>query len=145
MTDERWDGDTTGVGVSDGLAFAPALRALLDEMARPDWNTEEPRAHLLPHLERWLAREDSPWTLGSVEVEDNILVLRLEHGSASQGELRQDVYALLATVAEPTTAIVEREEGEEHVVDVTLGLVPGQSAFPKGHGHLLRLRIRTDP
>src|SRR4029453_18042119 len=37
---ERWDGDRIGGGVSDGEAFAPPLRTLLDEMARPDWNTE---------------------------------------------------------------------------------------------------------
>src|SRR4030095_16287024 len=54
-----------GAGVSDGEAFAPPLRTLLDEMARPDWNTEQPEAHLLPHLERRCSREGSPFELGA--------------------------------------------------------------------------------
>ena len=67
---ERWDGDRTGAGVSDGEAFAPPIRTLLEEMARPDWNTEQPEAHLLPHLERWCAREGSPFVLRSATEED---------------------------------------------------------------------------
>ena len=27
--------------------------------------------------------------------------------------------------------------------DVTLALTPSQSTFPKGHGHLVRLRVHT--
>ena len=82
MANERWDGDETGSGVSDGGVFAPPIRTLLDEMARPDWNTEQPEAHLLPHLERWCARDEAP-----------------------------------------------------------LSLAPDQTTFPKGHGHLVRLRV----
>lgn len=139
---ERWDGDETGSGVSDGGAFAPPIRALLDEMARPDWNTEQPEAHLLPHLERWCGREDSPLTLRSSASEGPVFVVDL---SPAPGRTRQDVhgdvYALISTIAEPTTVVVERDEGEVRLYDVTLAVVPDQTVFPKGHGHLVRFRL----
>ena len=141
---ERWDGDRTGAGVSDGEAFAPPLRTLLDEMARPDWNTEQPEAHLLPHLERWCAREDSPFLLRSAAVDGTVFVVDLEpaDGTTSEGAHEQ-LYALVSAIAEPTTVIVETREDEVDIFDVTLALTPSQSTFPKGHGHLVRLRVRT--
>jgi len=141
---ERWDGDRTGGGVSDGEAFAPPLRTLLDEMARPDWNTEQPEAHLLPHLERWCAREDSPFLLRSAAVDGTVFVVDLEpaDGTTSEGAHEQ-LYALVSAIAEPTTVIVETREDEVDIFDVTLALTPSQSTFPKGHGHLVRLRVRT--
>ena len=81
---ERWDGDRTGAGVSDGEAFARPIRGLLDEMARPDWNTEQPEAHLLPHLERWCGREDSPFALRSAALHGTVFVVDLESGRRRQ-------------------------------------------------------------
>jgi hypothetical protein len=142
VTGERWEGDERGAGVSDGEAFAPPLRALLNEMARPDWNTEQPEAHLLPHLERWLRAEDAPLTLVDVRDEDGILELDLDARGAHRWDVRTLVYALVATIAEPTTVIVERDEDHVAVVEVTLAVAPWQSRpFPKGHGHLVRLRV----
>ena len=141
---ERWDGDRTGAGVSDGEAFAPPLRTLIDEMARPDWNTEQPEAHLLPHLERWCARDGSPFELRAAAEEDTLFVVDLE---PTDGVLREEaheqVYALISTIAEPTTVVVETRQDEVDVFDVTLALTPSQSTFPKGHGHLVRLRVHT--
>lgn len=57
-------------------------------------------------------------------------------------DARADVYALVATIAEPTTVVVQRKADGIDVFDVTLAVVPGQSTFPKGHGHLVRLRVR---
>jgi hypothetical protein len=141
---ERWDGDGTGAGVSDGEAFAPPLRTLLDEMARPDWNTEQPEAHLLPHLERWCGREGSPFLLRSATVDGTVFVVDLEpaDGTAREGAHEQ-LYALVSAIAEPTTVIVETREDGVDIFDVTLALTPWQSTFPKGHGHLVRLRVRT--
>jgi len=142
VANERWDGDQTGSGISDGEVFAPAIRALLEEMARGDWNTEQPEAHLLPHLEGWLRAEDAPLALVDVRNEDGVLVLDLDARGAQRWEVRRLVYPLLATVAEPTTVIVERDEGGVTVVEITLAVVPWQSSlFPKGHGHLVRLRV----
>jgi hypothetical protein len=142
---ERWDGDRTGAGVSDGEAFAPPLRTLLDEMARPDWNTEQPEAHLLPQLERWCAREGSPFSLRAAAEEDTLFVVDLDTALGTTNEqVRELVYALISTIAEPTTVVVETREDEMDIFDVTLAITPRQSTFPKGHGHLLRLRVHTD-
>ena len=141
---ERWDGDRTGAGVSDGEAFAPPLRTLLDEMARPDWNTEQPEAHLLPHLERWCARDRSPLDLRAAAEEDALFVVDLDTAQGTTNDhVREQVYALISTIAEPTTVVVETRQDEVDVFDVTLALTPSQSTFPKGHGHLVRLRVHT--
>jgi hypothetical protein len=139
---ERWDGDQTGAGVSDGEAFALAIRTLLQEMGRPDWNTEQPEAHLLPHLERWCARKGSPFALRSAAPDGTVFVVDLEPKEAAPAhDARPDVYALVATIAEPTTVVVESQMDGVDIFDVALAVVPGQSTFPKGHGHLVRLRI----
>ena len=139
---ERWDGDETGSGVSDGGAFVPPIRTLLDEMARPDWNTEQPEAHLLPHLERWCAREGAPLTLRSSEAEGPVFVVDLQAAAdRSPNDVRADVYALISTIAEPTTVVVERREQGLELYDVTLAQTPEQTVFPKGHGHLVRFRL----
>jgi hypothetical protein len=141
---ERWDGDRAGAGVSDGEAFAPPVRTLLDEMARPDWNTEQPEAHLLPHLERWCAREGSPFLLRSAGVDSTVFVVDLEPADGTTREgAHEQLYALVSAIAEPTTVIVETREDGVDILDVTLALTPRQSTFPKGHGHLVRLRVRT--
>jgi hypothetical protein len=142
VTNERWDGDETGSGVSDGAAFAPPLRGLLEEMGRPDWNAEDPEAHLLPHLERWLEDHGSELTLEAVRDDDGVLVLDLDGLSRDRHEMRGSVYRLIATIAEPTTTIVEREEPDARVFEVVLALQPWQGSFPKGHGHLVRFSVR---
>lgn len=139
---ERWDGDRIGGGVSDGEAFAPPLRTLLDEMARPDWNTEQPEAHLLPHLERWCAREGSPFLVRSAAVDGTVFVVDLEPADGTTREgAHEQLYALVSAIAEPTTVIVETRADGVDIFDVTLALTPRQSTFPKGHGHLVRLRV----
>ena len=140
MADERWEGDETGSGISDGEAFAAPLRALLEEMSRPDWNTEDPEAHLLPHLQRRLASGDR-LALTRFLVDDDVLELVLETRANGHSDLRELVYPLIAAIAEPTTVIVERRDPGEHVFEVTLAVAPGQGDFPKGHGHLVRFRI----
>ena len=144
MTDERWDGDETGAGISSGEAFMPPLRGLLEEMARSDWTTEQPEAHLLPHLERWLGANASDLTLAEVRDEDGVLVIELGDHRRGGHDLREAVYRLISTVAEPTTTIVEREEPDARVFEIVLALQPWQGAFPKGHGHLVRLRVAGD-
>jgi hypothetical protein len=141
---ERWDGDQTGAGVSDGEAFAPPIRSLLAEMARPDWNTEQPEAHLLPHLERWCERNESPFVLRSAAVDGTVFVVDLGPADGATSEdAHEQVYALVSTIAEPTTVIVEAREEGAVIFDVSLAITPKQSTFPKGHGHLVRLRVHT--
>jgi hypothetical protein len=69
-------------------------------------------------------------------------VVDLEPTEAVAGHnARPDVYALIATIAEPTTVVVEGQLDDVDTFDVALAVVPGQSTFPKGHGHLVRLRV----
>ncbi len=138
---QRWDGDERGAGISDGEAFAPPIRTLLEEMARPDWNTEQPHLHLQPHLERWCAREDSPLVLRSAAEDGAVFVVDLEPSTGNPGDGRADVYALVATIAEPTTVIVQSRLDDVEVFEVTLAITLPQSTFPKGHGHLVRIRL----
>jgi hypothetical protein len=77
-------------------------------------------------------------------VDGTVFVVDLEpaDGTTSEGAHEQ-LYALVSAIAEPTTVIVETREDEVDIFDVTLALTPSQSTFPKGHGHLVRLRVRT--
>jgi hypothetical protein len=141
----RWEGDETGHGVADGSAFAPDVRRLLDEMAAPDWVTEAPDAHLLPHLRRWCDSPGSPFTIESAELDGSVFVVTLRRAdAASLADLHRDVFALVATIAEPTTVVVQRETEGVVEYDVTIGVVLGQSPFEKGHGHLVRFRMTRD-
>jgi hypothetical protein len=109
VTNERWDGDKRGAGISSGAAFMLPLRGLLEEMAREDWNTEQPEAHLLPHLEGTVG--ETALTLTTTRLEDDVFVVELERARGSLGELRNDVYRFIASVAEPTTTVVGRRDG----------------------------------
>jgi hypothetical protein len=138
----RWEGDETGHGVADGSAFVPDISRLLDEMAAADWVTEAPEAHLLPHLRRWCDSQDSPFTIESAKLIGSVFVVTLGCADApSPAGLNRDVFALVATIAEPTTVIVQRETDDVVEYDVTIGMLLGQSPFEKGHGHLVRFRI----
>lgn len=139
----RWDGDTRGTGVTDGLAGAGEIRALLAALAAPGWVAEDPAAHLLPHLERACTATGSPWTLtGATFGADGVFCVNLVWGrqAGSLRSLRADAFGLIGEVAETTTHVT-REMGE-HVVEyrVVTGMFPGESGF-SGHGHLLHLRV----
>ena len=122
-------------------------------MARPDWNTEQPEAHLLPHLERWCAREGSPFELLAAAEEDTLFVVDLDTTQGTTNEhVRELVYALISTIAEPTTVVVETREGEVDIFDVTLALTPRQidvlegsrSPRPAPRPHGLIASVRSD-
>jgi hypothetical protein len=75
--------------------------------------------------------------------EDALFVVDLDTKGTTNDHVREQVYGLISTIAEPTTVVVETREDEVDVFDVTLALTPSQSTFPKGHGHLVRLRVHT--
>jgi hypothetical protein len=52
----RWDIDERGRGVADATRLIPDAETLVGFMAEEDWVTEEPDAHLLPHVRRVAAR-----------------------------------------------------------------------------------------
>jgi hypothetical protein len=77
-------------------------------------------------------------------VDDTVFVVDLEPADGTTREVaHEQLYALVSSIAEPTTVIVESREDGVDIFDVTLALTPRQSTFPKGHGHLVRLRVRT--
>jgi hypothetical protein len=138
----RWEGDETGHGIADGSAFAPGVRELLDEMARPGWVTEEPHVHLLPHLRAACEPPDAAFSVDSAELDGSVFVvtLRRRHGG-SLGALRRDLYSLVGEVSEPATAIVQRETDGGVEFDVTTGMMTDATPFDTGHGHLVRFVV----
>jgi hypothetical protein len=83
--------------------------------------------------------------LRRVANESGVLVIDLEAPGTDRPAVREHIYPLIATIAEPTTVIVERELPAEHRFDVTLAIVPWQNArFPRGHGHLVRFRVAVE-
>ncbi|HEY7874047.1 MAG TPA: hypothetical protein VIG64_02885 [Actinomycetota bacterium] len=115
-------------------------------MARAGWVAEHPEAHLLPHLERHCAAE-SCWRIsGHSFAADGVfdVILDWHPETARFGALRRDVYALIATIAEPATYVYERAVRNEIDFEVVLGILDAQTERFKSHGHLVRLRIRGD-
>ncbi len=139
----RWDSDTQGVGVTDGLAGAEGIQALLTALAVPGWVAEDPAAHLLPHLERACATSGSPWTLIRATFgADGVYRVDLgwDRESGSLRSLRADAFALIGEVAESTTHVAQ-VIGEDAVeYRAATGMLPGEAGF-SGHGHLLHLRV----
>ncbi len=149
----RWDDDERGSGVADASASAPRIEALAEHARRPAWVTEEPLAHLWPHLERALAAEGSPWRDAHVRVDDHgRLVVELVHTATAsdrpRARLRADAFALIGEIAEASTfvRIIDAEAGATAgggavaEVDVVTGLLDDETAFLT-HGHTVRLRI----
>jgi hypothetical protein len=142
MSERRWDIDEHGTGVADGSAFREIVEDLLKALATPGWVAEQPEAHLLPHFERHCAAPGSHWEILSTQFDDSgvfDVVVRWKPEAGTFNELRNDVFALIATVGEPATHIHQRVGNDEISFDVVLGVLNGQSHF-KSHGHLVRLR-----
>ena len=139
----RWENDERGVGVADATRLVDSARELLDAMAEPGWVTEEPEAHLLPHLERACARRTSPFTLESSQVEaDGTLTLELRWTGAKR-DLRAvwaAAYALIGEIAESASYLRERWDGDDVVYDVVTGMLAPDTEFAP-HGHVLNVRI----
>ena len=134
----RWDIDEVGHGVASAEAFAPALERLLAAARRPDWVSEEPEHHLLPHVRRLC--DERGWTV-SADVEDGVLVLAvgLPAGTGSR-ELLVAGYALVGTFAEECTHFAQRGSNGAVELDVVTGMPDGSEQFAP-HGHTVRLRV----
>jgi hypothetical protein len=138
----RWDIDERGRGVASGEAFAGHLAELAHLMADPGWLTEEPEAHLPPHLEAAcdepgsLLHPDGTWS------DDEIFVLELttRKPDLSIGDLRGAAVALAAAIAEESTQIRQGRDGDVLGFDIATGTAPSEARFAP-HGHVVRLRI----
>ena len=139
----RWDLDQRGRGVASGAAFTAHLTELADLMADPGWVTEEPEAHLLPDLAAACDDPGSLLRLEGVWSDDEIFVveLRTRQPGRSVGQLRRAAVALIAVIAEESTHILQRRDGDMLEFDIATGTAPSEARFAP-HGHLVRLRIR---
>jgi hypothetical protein len=119
----------------------PHARRLVQALELPDWVTEDPEIHLLPHLER--AARGLGFGLGGAAPDAATYELRLTWlGEKGRRPLRRAAHALVGAVAEESTHIVEWIDGDSVVFDVATGTVAEDGHFAP-HGHLLRLRIQT--
>ena len=139
----RWDLDERGHGVASGAAFAAHLAELADLMADPGWVAEEPESHLLPHLAEACDEPGSLLRLDAARSEDEIFVVELttRDPQSSVGQIRRAAIALVAVIAEESTHVLQRRDGDVLEFDVATGTAASEGRFAP-HGHLVRLRIR---
>ena len=138
MVDRRWDTDERGTGVRDGTAFVAPVERLVETLRRPGWITEDPHAHLLPHLEATAAARG--WRLVRWADVDGVLEVDLDVGGERAHKTRQEAaYALIGSIAEASTHV---REVQPRVYEVVTGMLPGNGSFAT-HGHVLRIRTVT--
>ena len=137
----RWDIDERGHGVASAEAAVPNLDRLRAAMLETDWVTEDPEAHLLPHVER--LAEERGWRIARAAVVDSILEVDVEVRDGTWRSLREAGFALVGTFAEASTHVVETrpDVGREVELLVTTGMLAGDGEFAP-HGHLVRIAVR---
>lgn len=142
MERRRWDIDERGHGVASGIELSPNVEELGDAMKGTGWVTEEPEAHLLPHLEAACSMPGSPWAISSWSIDDAVLVIELTWGGpwGTWDVLRADAFSFLGLVAEHTTHIRQRTIEDRVEFEMATGTLTGETPFVP-HGHLVRLRI----
>ncbi len=137
----RWDADEVGRGVASGEAFVGHVRELAELMLDDGWTTEDPEAHLLPHLRDACAQRDAEFQITDARSEGEIYVVDLAptQPGRSIGALRRAVVALVATIAEESTHVRQRREADTLEFDMATGSTRDTPFVP--HGHLVRVRI----
>jgi hypothetical protein len=143
----RWDPDESGIGIGTARAHLVRLDALRAAAAEEGWVSEEPEAHLLPHIRRHVG-DGTRWAIDGTATEpDGTFVVDLRWvgaADAGPGAIRAAAYALIGVIAEGTTAIAEVRESEGVTFEVVTGMLADQTHFAS-HGHTLRLRIVGPP
>ncbi|TDD38461.1 hypothetical protein E1286_36225 [Nonomuraea terrae] len=120
---------------SDAAAMLPAVHRLAEVMRAGGWVTEEPEAHLLPHLRRVPGWE----VLGERLVDDGFNEVRARTGTELLGiEAHRAVIRLLSVIAEP--AFLVRQAGDG-VFECVTGVMPGDPPGYRSHGHLVRVVV----
>ncbi|MBF8185838.1 hypothetical protein ITP53_08800 [Nonomuraea sp. K274] len=99
MEQRRWNIDERFTGVSDAAAMLPAVHELEEAMRGDGWVTEDPDAHLLPHLRRAPGWE----VLGARLLDDGFYEVRARPEERPAGiGMHRAVIRLLSVIAEPT-------------------------------------------
>ena len=120
----------------------PNVEELAVAMRRAGWVTEEPEAHLLPHLEAASSAPGSPWTIVSWTIDDGVFAVDATWNGpwGTWDMLRADAFSFLGHIAEHATHIRQRTM-EDHVeFEMATGTLSGETPFMP-HGHLVRLRV----
>ena len=140
MTKPRWDPDERGRGVASAEAGVLELDRLRSAMLEPDWVTEEPELHLLPHVQR--VCDERGYVLERAAVVGDC-VLEVDVAVAGgRKEVREAGFELVGSFAESSTHIVERSRGADgSTLEITTGVLDGDSRFAP-HGHVVRLAVR---
>ncbi|MQA96990.1 MAG: hypothetical protein GEV11_20950 [Streptosporangiales bacterium] len=139
MTTRRWDTDDRGSGIASGEAMVLPVLNLLAHLEREGWVTEQPEAHLLPHLREACSAESSPWRLLDEGLtEDGVWEVELAHVDGPGPQTYRDAIALLSSVAEAAFFV---RQVDEHTYECATGQLEGDGRYAP-HGHLIRLNIR---
>jgi hypothetical protein len=135
--------DERGRGVASASAAVPDLDRLRAAMLEPDWVTEDPEAHLLPHVERLCTERG--WRLDAADVVDAVLRVEVSAPRGSVLSPQEAAFALLGTFAEASTHVVERsaDVGRDVEILATTGMLEGDGVFAP-HGHSVQIRVRLD-
>jgi hypothetical protein len=110
-------------------------------MGAERWVAEDPRAHLLPHLER--ACVSLPFELTDAETSDDgvfVVSLAWQGERSREGEVRAAAFALIGSVAETATYVRQRRVTDGLVFEVATGFIAGDAHFAP-HGHTLSLHV----
>lgn len=134
----RWDIDERQIGITDGSAMDPQVKALIDAMRRDGWVTEEPEVHLLPQLRAACGTE---WDLVDERLlDDGVYEVTVSPaGGLEKSEVHRAAIRLLSVIAEP--AFFVRQSAAD-VFDCVTGVLDGDPPGLRSHGHLVRLIVR---
>ncbi|MER6942382.1 hypothetical protein ABT294_00020 [Nonomuraea sp. NPDC000554] len=131
----RWDDDERFTGLCDAAAMLPAVRQLDAAMRVDGWVTEDPDAHLLPHL-----RAVPGWeVLGERLLDDGVYEVVARPVEPLAGiDAHRAAIRLLSAIAEPSFLV---RQSAENVFDCVTGVMPGDPPGFASHGHLVRLVV----
>jgi hypothetical protein len=145
VVEKRWEGDERGHGVASAAPFAPGVTALQEHLDEEDWITEDPHAHLLPHIARACSAVDDVTLLESRLLDDGVLEVVLDwQPTIDSPPLRYRVFGIIGSFAETSTHVAQRPVDGSVEYEVVTGVLPEHTHF-RTHGHLVRFLIVGAP
>ncbi|HEY6583259.1 MAG TPA: hypothetical protein VIZ29_00285 [Gaiellaceae bacterium] len=135
----RWDIDERGRGVADARRLVPDAETLARFMSEEDWVTEEPDAHLLPHVRRVAAQFPLQETAAEIDREGVLAVSLRWTASWDQSAATAAAFALLGSFAEEMTYLRKDEKPGRVVLETVTGVVSEGGFAP--HGHTVRIEL----